>query len=131
MSETESSGGGLLGSARRLLITLLALVQNRIEIFGIELQEEKCRLVEVLLWGAIAIILAALAVITLSLGLVIILWEYTILRNVCMIVLGLIYIIGAWIAFRQVTKKLRDENKPFEETIKALSKDLSCLNTQD
>jgi len=120
-----------MASARRLLISLIALLQNRIEIFGIELQEEKCRLLELFLWGMMAVFLAVLAVVTFSLGLLSLVWNHPALRFGCILVLGVLYVVGAWIAWLRVAKKLQSQHKPFEETLKALAKDLSCLNPQD
>ena len=52
MGDTDQSSPGLFGSLRRLLDTSLSAVQNRVELFALELREEKCRLIEILIWAS-------------------------------------------------------------------------------
>jgi uncharacterized membrane protein YqjE len=59
----HTAGAGLLGSVRQLLSTVLETVQVRLELLGTELESEKRRLLDV-------VVLAALALVCLSLGLV-------------------------------------------------------------
>lgn len=62
-SERHAGGGGLLASVRQLLSTLLETAQVRLELLGTELEVEKRRVLDVL-------VLAAVALVCLSLGLV-------------------------------------------------------------
>ena len=43
MSESQVGGGGISASLRRILDGGLALTQKRVELFAVELREEKCR----------------------------------------------------------------------------------------
>lgn len=38
---------------KRILDALLATAQNRVELFAVELQEEKCRLVKAMIFGTL------------------------------------------------------------------------------
>ena len=55
------SGGappsGLLASLRRLLATALEIAQVRLELLAVELEQEKLRIFDGLLWGALALLL--------------------------------------------------------------------------
>ena len=75
MSEGPDKKPGVWASLKRIGDTLLATVQNRVELFAVELQEEKCRLVEAILCAAA---LASFGMMTLSLvtfTVVILFWE--------------------------------------------------------
>lgn len=52
MAEATGAKPGVWASLKRMLDTLLATVQIRVELFAVELQEEKCRLVEAMLCAA-------------------------------------------------------------------------------
>jgi uncharacterized membrane protein YqjE len=52
--------GGLLASLRTLLLTLLETVQVRLELFGTELEAEKRRILDALLFSALALVCVAL-----------------------------------------------------------------------
>jgi hypothetical protein len=51
MSAASDTQPGVWSSLKRILDTLLATAQNRIELIAVELQEEKCRLMEAPLCG--------------------------------------------------------------------------------
>ena len=54
-----------LGTARRLADNALAAVQTRIELFALELREEKNSAIELLIWVCTALFFGMMAVITL------------------------------------------------------------------
>jgi uncharacterized membrane protein YqjE len=70
-----SSRSGLFNSLRRLAATALALVQTRLELLVIEVQEEKIRLASLLAYGAVAVILLAGGVVFLAIFLTVLLWD--------------------------------------------------------
>ena len=50
MQTAPSAPAGILGSFRLLGDSLLATIQDRLELFSVELQEEKFRLIQTFLW---------------------------------------------------------------------------------
>ena len=64
MSAASDTQPGVWSSLKRILDTLLATAQNRIEQIAVELQEEKCRLMEALLCG-VAVAVFGIMTITL------------------------------------------------------------------
>ena len=66
---------GLFASLRRMLATLLALVHTRLELVGVEIEEQIEHAAGVLLWSIAAIFFASLTVLLLALTIVIAFWD--------------------------------------------------------
>ena len=80
MAEQQSSsrpgaGLGLFDSAKALLATLIGIVHNRLELLSTELQEEIGRVALMLLWGAVGLFFAFLAITFLALLILIAFWD--------------------------------------------------------
>ena len=75
MSDRPQSEDGLLAPVTRLLKTLCALLENRVELFLVEVQEERVRLVEVLLLALAGGVAALMTLILMTLTVVVIFWE--------------------------------------------------------
>ena len=77
MAETKSgeTGSGILHSLRNLAATLIALLQDRIELLVTELEEERLRLLQLLFWAAAALLFFAIGLLLLILLLVVLLWD--------------------------------------------------------
>ncbi|WP_374592551.1 phage holin family protein [Aquabacterium sp.] len=73
-SGNAGGSGGLYGSLLQLLATLLALLHNRIELFSVELEEEKIRVLRVLAWGAAAFLLLGMGMASLAALIAVALW---------------------------------------------------------
>jgi uncharacterized membrane protein YqjE len=125
MSETNN---GLFASAKRLADLTLATAQNRVEMFAVELQEEKCRFIQAILLtaGAIALGVSALALVTITL--VMVFWENGRVPVLC--VLSALFIIGAGFALRSLRKCLAS-GPGFKSTLGELQKDRTCFQLRD
>jgi uncharacterized membrane protein YqjE len=123
MSDTEQSSPGLLKSLRIILARLLATFQTRAELFAVELQEERYRLIELLLLAGGALLLGGLALLLLSITVILVFPASA--RVFAALGLVLIYAVGALALVWKIKRKLRDE--PFVETISQLKKDWECL----
>ena len=66
---------GLFASLRRMLATLIALIQTRLELVGVEIEEQLAHAASVLLWSIAAIFFASLSVLLLALTIVIAFWD--------------------------------------------------------
>lgn len=64
--EQQGAGGGLGESLRRLLGTLLALGQTRLELLSTELELEKQRIFDALLWAAVGLLFLAVGLLLLA-----------------------------------------------------------------
>ena len=69
---TGSDKPGLLTSLRRLVATALAIAQVRLELLGVELEQEKLRIFDGLAWAALALLLLGIG-LTLVVALVLML----------------------------------------------------------
>jgi uncharacterized membrane protein YqjE len=129
MAEGESSPSGILASLRRLVDTALSTVQNRIELFALELQEEKSWLISTLLWAAAMIFFCGLAIILVVATVVYLApesWRPWILVGVAAIFIWLAIssIAGFW-------RSLRDKRPPLSDSIGELKKDIEWIRSRD
>jgi uncharacterized membrane protein YqjE len=123
MAETEPTSAGLLGSLRRLVRIIGATFQNRVELFAVELQEERYRLVELMLLAGGALVLGLLALVLFS-GVIVFAFarEYRIYAAAG---LGVVYLaVGAGLVMR-IKRVLREEM--FSATMQQVKKDWECL----
>lgn len=128
MSEGPDKKPGVWASLKRIVDTLLATVQNRVELFAVELQEEKCRLVEAILCAAAV---AAFGMMTLSLltfTVVILFWENG--RLAALAGLSVLYLVGTALAWRALQARLKARSA-FAGTLDELKKDRACLETDN
>ena len=75
MSESPPKSGGWLESLRRIGESLLALLRSRLELFSVEWQEEKLRLLNLLVWLALALAIGLAGVFVAITALAFWLWE--------------------------------------------------------
>ncbi len=116
---------GLLESVRRFGRTGLAVLENRAQLFSVELAEQKARLVRVLVLAGAAIFLANTALLTVSATIVVVVGDKA--RVPVLIGLSLVYILASVWAFVALRKELRSAPPPFQDTISELKKDSECL----
>lgn len=124
MGENPESLPGVWALLKRILDTLLAAAQSRVELFALELQEEKCRMVEAILCTAAV---AACGMMTLSLAtftLVVLFWEHGRLAALC--VLCVFYLVCTILAWRALQTRLRAPS-PFTDSIAEIKRDRECL----
>jgi uncharacterized membrane protein YqjE len=125
MSETNN---GLFASAKRLADLTLATAHNRVELFAVELQEEKCRLIQALLLAAGAIALGVTALTLVTITVVVLFWENG--RVPALGVLSGLFVIAAVFVIRAL-KKLVANAPGFRGTLAELEKDRACFQTRD
>jgi uncharacterized membrane protein YqjE len=121
--------GGLLGSIRGLADGLLDSARERLELFALELHEEKFRAIQLIIWISIAVFSAILAVTFASLTVVYLFWE-----SARLAVLGgfaLLYAAAfVWIVV-YCRRLIARQPKPFEGTIAELQHDRACIRPQN
>ena len=71
----EASRAGLFASLKGLFGTSLALVQNRLQLLGVELAEERLRLLSLVTYGAVAFICLSAGLVFLAVFLTVLFWE--------------------------------------------------------
>jgi len=118
---------GFLNSFRTLGDGLLAGVQDRLELFTVELQEEKFRLIQTFFWISAALFTGMMAVMFASLTLVYLFWDSA--RLAVLGGLTLLYggaLVAIVITFRRY---LARQPKPFAATLDEIGEDRACIRT--
>jgi uncharacterized membrane protein YqjE len=127
--ERGPASSGLFDSLRSLGANLLGTVHDRVELFAVELHEEKVRLIQLLFWiGAIAFA-GVMAMTFVSLTLVYLFWDSA--RLAVLGGLALFYLAafgGTALAFR---RHLGRQPRPFDGTLAELEEDESCLHNRN
>ena len=75
IGESSSSATGTSASSRRLGAAFLGLLHSHVELFGIELQEQKARTVSLLLFAGLALVFGLLLLVGLSGLVLIVFWD--------------------------------------------------------
>lgn len=125
MPQTEPGSEGPAQVFRRMAGTILAILQNRLELAGVELNESKLRFIEALVLALAICFLAAMALVFLSLTVVAVFWEY---RIYVLSGLALVFLMGAAVLVLSLKKHIREWPSPFATTIHELQKDRECLS---
>ena len=126
MLETLGANG-IFGSVRRLGATAIAIVQNRLELLVLELQEEKARVIGVLIWGSCLLFFGFMMFVALTFGLVVLFWEHAV---VVLFSFAGFYLVAAAIALFRLRARLKNPPYPFFETVQQLKKDREWLHSE-
>ncbi|MFH1067360.1 MAG: phage holin family protein [bacterium] len=121
---------GLLATGRRLLDNGLALLQTRVELFSVEWQEEKQRVIAALIWASAALFLSAMALTVATFAIVFLVWESREARSIALIGVTLFYFFAALFSGLMLKKKLRETCAPFMDSLREIRKDRQCLDSQ-
>jgi uncharacterized membrane protein YqjE len=120
-----TTGGGLLDSLRRLLDSVLGLVQRRLEVIALDLQAEKTRALDLLVRAAAVIVLGVLALVAATATVVVALWDTS--PVLVLTVVSVLYAAGATVLALGIQRRLRDGPRPFADTIEEFRKDRECF----
>ena len=122
-SENPSAKAG--PTSRRLGAALLGLLHSHVELFGIELQEQKSRTLSLLLFAGLALVFALLALVALSGLILILLWENY--RMYGMLGLCVFYVLAGIFCAMRLKAAIFDESSPFSGTLHELANDRERL----
>ncbi len=100
-------------------------MHDRIQLLAVEIQEEKHRLIQILIWVGAIMFLSFLVVVFASLVLVAIYWD----TNRVAVVSGLaatylVALVAVVVAFQRF---MRRQSKPFAATLAELKEDRACM----
>ncbi len=129
MEPNDTPSGGLLNSFRRLCGSILALVHNRLDLAAIEWQEEKVRLISLLLLAVAAAVLGTLTLLMALAVVIYCLWQVS-----PWLALGLptiLFGLAAAIIFGNLKRRLKTGPRPFAETIAAFKKDAEWMRKKN
>ena len=125
MNETDSESPGLLDSLRMLGDSLLATVHDRIELFSLEIEEERSRLILTIIWISLALFAGVMTALLASITLVFLFWETA--RLAVLLTLTVVY--GSALAYTIVTvrRHLARQPRPFAASLAELEEDQACI----
>ena len=124
MEPSNEPSPGLFSTIRRLLNTALAGVENRIELFLVELREERFRVCEALLLGVAGAVLGFMALLTVTVTLVVIFWDSA--RVQVLVALSTGYSLATIGIFWRLKLRLRNWSS-FAASLDEIKKDRACL----
>lgn len=125
MNPPESETPGLIESLRSLAVNLIGTLHDRVELFSLELEEERTRLIQTMVWISIALFLGMMAAVLLSLTIVYLFWDSA--RIFVLIGLTLLYSGGLAVAVVSVRRSFARQPRPFAATLSELQEDKSCI----
>ena len=128
MDETRHESGGFLATGKRILRTLYSLAETRLELFLVELQEERIRLFDALLLVGTCLVCTFMALALLTLTLAVIFWEEY--RILVLVLLTLAYATGAGWSFYKLRRRF-EQWQSFPVTLEQFKKDQTCLEKQN
>ena len=129
MDTPSPPSAGILGAVRTLADSLLATIEDRIELISAELQEEKLRLIQTFVWITAAIFAGVLAITFASITLVYLLWDSA--RLAALGGLTLLYAgatVTIIVAFR---RHLARQPKPFAASLQEIKVDRVCIRPEN
>ncbi|BBP75747.1 hypothetical protein CCU68_21135 [Pseudomonas gingeri NCPPB 3146 = LMG 5327] len=121
----SDEAGSTRSSTRRLGAAFLGLLHSHVELFGIELQEQKARTVSLLLFAGLALVFALLLLIGLSALVLILVWDTYRLTGI--IGLCAFYTLAALFCGLRLKAAIFDESSPFHATLEELANDRERL----
>jgi uncharacterized membrane protein YqjE len=125
IGESGSSATGTSSSSRRLGAAFLGLLHSHVELFDIELQEQKARTVSLLLFAGLALVFALLLLVGLSTLVLILFWDTY--RLPAIIGLCVFYTLAAIFCAMRLKAAIFDESSPFHGTLEELANDRERL----
>jgi uncharacterized membrane protein YqjE len=116
---------GLLHSAKSLLPSALALVRTRLELFGVELAEEKGRLIQLALLGIVAAVCLAMALLLLNIVVMVAFWDTH--RWAALACLAGVYVLVALVCALKLRAALKEQPMVFAATLEELKRDIAAV----
>ena len=121
----REAGSGLMGSVRRLTSTLTTLVSTRLELLANELQEERLRLTQMLLFTLMALFCFGMFLLLLTVFIVVLFWDDH--RLAVLGVLSVIFFASGSLAVVLLRGKAQEKSKLFSASLAELAKDREQL----
>jgi len=115
----------LFGSARRLLATTLAMGQARLELAGIELADERDRLIRIAAFGLLGAFALAVSLVALTILVAVVFWDGA--RLPALIAITLVWMGLGLGALWRAKDLARVSSPPMALTLAELRRDLEAL----
>jgi len=120
---------GLFASTKGLLTTGVDLVHNRLQLFGVELAEERVRLVSMIAYGVVALVCIVAGLVFLAIFFTVLLWDSN--RLLAPGVFSALFLGAGVVGLVLVMKLARSASHPFPASLAELRKDRDALVARD
>jgi uncharacterized membrane protein YqjE len=117
----SAEDAGATSSVRSALRTLLSLAETRARLAANEVEEQALRLLEVLVWGAAALLFFSIALVFISLFIVLVFWDSN--RLLAAGLVAGFFVAGAGVSVLMVKAGLNARPKFLAATLSELQKD--------
>ena len=125
MEEPGESTPGVFASLGRLLTTVLAIAQNRLELLLVECQEERWRFFDALLLAGVVLILALMTLMAATITIVVVCVKAD--RLDLVVALVLVYLAATIFSLWRLHTRMKNW-VPFSATLAEIKKDKACLD---
>lgn len=119
------AGTGLVGSIKRLTATLTSIVSTRLELLANELQEERLRLTQMLLFALFALFCFGMTLLLLTVFIVVLFWDDH--RLAVLGAMSVIFFVSGLLAALLLRGKAQEKSKLFSASLAELEKDRERL----
>jgi uncharacterized membrane protein YqjE len=117
---------GLMDSVKRMMRTLLDIMQTRLELLVYELEEERLRLGQMLLLGSVALFCFGLSILLCTVLIVVLCWDSH--RELVLASLSMLFFItGIFVAYK-LRDMARTRPRLFTSSLAELTHDLEQLD---
>jgi uncharacterized membrane protein YqjE len=112
----------------RLAATLLAMIQTRLELASVEMEEQSQRFLGYLLMSLLALFLSGIAIVLVALFVVILFWDTH--RIAAVLGMAAVFAVAAAVIGLKVKSGFASEPPPLSATLGELRKDIEFLDSE-
>jgi uncharacterized membrane protein YqjE len=127
-SSADAPASGLFRSLSKLLATLFAILQTRLELLTTEVQEEIGRATALLIWGSVALLSAGIGIFFVGITIILAFWD-THRVAAALVVTGVVVGICV-VSLIVVSRKVRGGGRLLHATRTELAKDREQLSSR-
>jgi len=129
MDPDPPASAGFVSALRAFADGLFANLEDRLELLGVELQEEKFRLIRIFVWISAVIFSGAMATVFASLTIVYLFWESA--RLAVLGGLAAAYAVMFGVIVVAVRRYLARQPRPFAASLQEIKADRSCIRNEN
>jgi len=119
------SSPGTLAAAKRVLVTLLSMLQTRLEMAAVELGEEKSRLLSLIFTGLASFLFLSFGILVLSFLIVAFYWDTY--RYTALAALAVVYAFIGGVLWLRLQHMIAHQPPAFSYTLAELGRDSDAL----
>lgn len=120
---------GLFSSLRNLFATSVATARTRLELLSTELEEERARVLGLLVWGGAALILLAAGTVFTAVFLTVLLWDSH--RLLALGVFSAVFLGAGAVALASALRLANGGSRLFAASLAELSQDQAALEPRE